>query len=108
MSQSNNYLAQFGMGAALSQLHQYADSIPYLHKAIELQPDSAWAHYTMGLALLKTGDFKTSAVHLEIAAQRLPELSPLHAALAQVYEHLGRTQEAARERTAQGDRKKND
>jgi arylsulfatase A-like enzyme len=107
-AQSNSYLAQFGMGTALFQQQQYADAIPYLHKAIELQPDSAWAHYTMGLALMKTGDFKTSAVHFEIAAQRLPELSPLHTALAQVYEHLGRTQEAARERSVQGGSKKND
>ena len=66
-AQSNIYLAQYGMGAALVQQQQYAEAVPYLHKAIELQPDSAWAHYAMGVSLMKTGDFKTSAVHLEIA-----------------------------------------
>lgn len=106
-SQSNTYLAQFAMGRALFEQQQYADAIPYLHKAIELQPDSAWAHYTMGLTLIKAGDFKTAAVHLEIAAGRLPQFPAVHAALAQAYEHLGRTQEAARER-AGADRKKND
>ena len=107
VSQPNAYLAQFAMGSALFQQQQYPDAVPYLHKAIELQPDSALAHYTMGLSLIKTGDFKTAAVHLEIAAGRLPEFPAVHAALAQAYEHLGRTQEAARER-AGADRKKND
>jgi arylsulfatase A-like enzyme len=105
--QSNIYLAQFAMGTAMFQQRQYADAVPYLHKAIELQPDSAWAHHTIGLSLMKTGDFKTAAVHLEIASGRLPGNSPLHSALAEVYDRLGRTQEAARERS-QGDHKKND
>jgi arylsulfatase A-like enzyme/Tfp pilus assembly protein PilF len=105
-SQSSTYLAQFAMGRALFDQQKYGEAVPYLHKAIELQPDSAWAHYTMGLTLIKTGDFKTAAVHLEIAAGRLPQFPAVHAALAQAYEHLGRTQEAARER-AGADRKKN-
>jgi choline-sulfatase len=99
-SQPNLYLAQFAMGTAQFQLQRYPAAIEYLHKAIELQPDSAFAHHTMGLCLMKTGDFKTSAVHLEIAAERLPQFSALHSALAETYEHLGRTQDAARERAA--------
>jgi choline-sulfatase len=94
----NIYLAQYGIGAALVQLQHYADAIPYLHKAIELQPDSAWAHYEMGRSLMKTGDFKTAAVHLEIASGRVPGLAPSHAALADVYDRLGRTSDATRER----------
>ena len=93
------YLAQYGMGFAMVQQGQYAEAIGYLHKAIELQPDSAFAHYTMGLSLMKTGDFKTSAVHLEIASGRLPAFSAVHSLLAEVYERLGRSQDAARERT---------
>lgn len=92
------YLAQYGMGAALMQQQQYAEAISYLHKAIELQPDSAWVHYGMGISLMKTGDLKTSSVHLEIASGRLPGSSVVHSALAGVYEHLGREQDAARER----------
>jgi Tfp pilus assembly protein PilF len=52
----------------------------------------------MGLSLMKTGDFKTAAVHLEIAAGRLPGSLELHSTLAEVYEHLGRSPDAARER----------
>jgi arylsulfatase A-like enzyme/Flp pilus assembly protein TadD len=96
-AQSNAYLAQYGLGVALAQQQQYSEAIEHLHKAIELQPDSAWAHYSMVLSLLKTGDFKTSAIHLEIASGRLPECAALHDALAQVYEHLGRTPDATRE-----------
>jgi predicted Zn-dependent protease len=93
-----NYLAQYGMGAALVEQQRYADAVPYLHKAIELQPDSAWAHYAMGLSLMKAGDFNTSTVHLEIAAGRLPGFDAAHLALAEAYEHLGRGPDGSRER----------
>jgi tetratricopeptide (TPR) repeat protein len=93
------YLAQYGMGFAMVQQGQYAEAIGYLHKAIELQPDSAFAHYMMGLSLMKTGDFKASAIHLEIASGRLPAFFAAHSMLADVYEHLGRSQDSARERT---------
>ena len=97
-AQPSTYLAQFGMGSAMVQQGQYAEAIGYLHKAIELQPDSAFAHYMMGLSLMKTGDFKASAIHLEIASGRLPAFSAAHSLLADVYEHLGRSQDGARER----------
>jgi choline-sulfatase len=98
-SQPNIYLAQYGAGAALVSQQQYAEAIAYLHKAIELQPDSAWAHYEMGLSLAKTGDLKTASVHLEIASGRLPGFSALHSLLAGIYDQLGRKAEAAVERT---------
>ena len=97
--QTNTYLAQYGLGVALAQQQQYSEAIEHLHKAIELQPDSTWAHYLMGFSLFKIGDFKTSAIHLEIASGRLPQFGGLHAVLAQVYERLGRTQDATREHT---------
>ena len=83
------YLAQFVMGAALARQQQYPQAIEYLRRAIELQPDSTWAHYEMGSSLLKTGDYKTAVIHLEIASSRLPEFAEAHALLAQAYEHLG-------------------
>jgi arylsulfatase A-like enzyme len=97
-TQVNIYLVQYGLGTALAQQQQYSEAIEHLRKAIELQPDSAWAHYEMGLSLMKTGDFKTAAIHLEIVAGRLPESSTLHSVLAEVYDHLGRKQDASRER----------
>jgi predicted Zn-dependent protease len=95
---ANFYLAQYVMGSALAQQQKYPQAIQYLHRAIELQPDSAWAHFQMGSALLKTGDYKTSAVHLEIAVDRLPNFFTAHALLAQAYEHLGKAEDAKREK----------
>ena len=94
----NLYLAQYTLGVALARKAQYPEAVTHLHKAIELQPDSAWAHYEIGASLLKAGDFKTAIVHLEIAAGRLPRFSPAHAALAEAYEHAGRTEDAKKER----------
>jgi arylsulfatase A-like enzyme len=96
--QPTSYLAQYGMGAAFVQQQRYAEAVPYFHKAIELQPDSAWAHYVMGLSLMKAGDFNTAAVHLEIAAGRLPRFDAAHIALAETYERLGRVPDVSRER----------
>ena len=95
----NLYLAQYALGAALARKGQYAEAAKHLHKAIELQPDSAWAHYLIGATLVKAGDFKTAIVHLEIATGRLPAFAPAHLALAEGYEHLGRSEDAKRERS---------
>jgi arylsulfatase A-like enzyme/Flp pilus assembly protein TadD len=99
---SRMYLAQFVMGAALARQQQYPKAIEYLRHAIELQPDSTWAHYEMGASLLETGDYKTAVIHLEIASSRLPEFAEVHALLAQAYDHLGRAEEAKRERSQSG------
>jgi arylsulfatase A-like enzyme/Flp pilus assembly protein TadD len=98
----NLYLAQYALGAALARKGQYAEAAKHLHKAIELQPDSAWAHYEIGATLVKAGDFKTAVVHLEIATGRLPAFAPAHLSLAEAYEHLGRAEDAKRERSKGG------
>ena len=95
---SNLYLAQYTLGTALARKGQYAEASKHLHKAIELQPDSAWAHYEIGATLVKAGDYKTAIVHLEIATERLPAFGPAHLSLAEAYQHIGRTDDAKRER----------
>jgi uncharacterized protein HemY len=52
----------------------------------------------MGSSLLKTGDYKTAAVHLEIATSRLPLSAEAHKLLAESYDHLNRPQDAKKER----------
>ena len=96
---SKMYLVQFVVGAALARQQQYPQAIEYLRRAIELQPDSTWAHYEMGSSLLNSSDYKTAVVHLEIASSRLPEFAEAHSFLAQAYHHLGRTEDARRERS---------
>jgi arylsulfatase A-like enzyme/Flp pilus assembly protein TadD len=92
------YLAQYVLGTALAGQQRYPEAIEHLRQAIELQADSAWAHLQMGAALSKTGDYKTAAIHLEIATNRLPELALAHSLLGEAYEHLGRNDDAKRER----------
>ena len=96
------YLPQYLMGSALARLGQYPPAIEHLRIAIELQPDSPWAHHEMGLSLLKSGDYKTAVIHLEIAADRMPDFAEGHALLAQAYDHLGRAEDAKRERSRTG------
>lgn len=102
------YLAELVMGLALLQQQQYAAAIPFLHRAIELQPDSPWAHYAMGLALMKTGDFKTAAVHLEISSKRLPSFAASTSALAEANARLGAHQDAASGAASHGEHKNRD
>ncbi len=96
---ANLYLAEYTLGTALAQKGQYAEAAKHLHRAIELQPDAAWAHYEMGATLVKTADYKTAVIHLEIATGRLPAFAPAHAALATAYDHLGRAEDAKREKS---------
>jgi predicted Zn-dependent protease len=96
---SKMYLAQYVVGVALAQLGQYPQAIERLRSAIELMPDSSWAHYEMGSSLLKVADYKTAAIHLEIACSRLPDFAEAHSLLAQAYNHLGKLDEARREQT---------
>ena len=96
------YLAEYTLGVALAQKGQFADAAKHLHKAVELQPDSAWANFEIGATLVKTGDFKTGAAHLEIATGRLAAFAPAHVALAQAYEHLGRAEDAKKEKIKAG------
>jgi predicted Zn-dependent protease len=96
--QANCYLVQYVLGTALLRTRRYPRAIEHLHKAIEQQPNSAWAHYAMGASLLKAGDYKTAVVHLELASTRLPEFADAHLLLADAYEHLGRTKDGQRER----------
>jgi choline-sulfatase len=93
------YLLQFVMGVAVARQQKYPQAIEYLRHAIELQPDSIWAHYEMGSSLLQAGDYKAALIHLEIASTRMPEFPEAHSLLAQAYEHLGRTDDAKRERS---------
>jgi len=95
--QSDLYLAQYGVGTALVEEQRYSKAIEHLHKAIQLQPNSVWAHYQMGLCLLNTGDFKAAAIHLEIVSARLTESVVVHSMLAKAYAHLGRVQDADHE-----------
>ena len=77
------------MGTALARQGKYPQAIERLRAAIELQPESAWAHYQMGSCLLKSGDYKTAVIHLEIASNRLPDFAEARSLLAQAQGAFG-------------------
>jgi choline-sulfatase len=83
--------------AEIAQKH-FARAVGLLHQAIGLSPDSCMAHYAMGVALLQQGEWETAVVHLEIAAAHLPQVAESHRLLADAYTHVGRQDDARRER----------
>jgi choline-sulfatase len=89
-AESKMYLAQYAMGLALAGQQQCSKATEYLRNAIELQPDSAWAHYEMGACLVKTGKYRSAAVHLQIACKRLPEFAAARSLLDEAQRHSGR------------------
>ena len=91
------YMAQFQLGRARGRQRQWAKAIPPLRKAIELQPDSAMAHYEMGLALYETGDQKTAAGHFEIVVRRMPKFADARFSLGSIYARIDRVPEALAE-----------
>ncbi len=82
------FLIDWGLGVSLARKKQYMDAIKQLHAAVQLQPDVAWLHYDIANCLMKTGDFKTAIVHLEIASHLLPLSSSIHSALTQAQGHM--------------------
>ena len=92
------YLAQFVMGAALPA----SSSIPG-HRVLAPR-HRAPARLDLGalrngVQSAEAGDYKTAVVHLEIVSSRLPDFAEAHSLLAQAYDHLGRAEDAKRERS---------
>ena len=91
------YLAQYALGVALAQTGKYAEAAKHLHKAVELQPDSAWAHYAMGATLLKNEDYKTAARCTLKSPPPACQSSPSPTSpSADAYAQLGRAEDAKR------------
>jgi arylsulfatase A-like enzyme/Tfp pilus assembly protein PilF len=80
---ANLYLAQYALGVGYLQQAKYPQSIEHLRKAIQLMPESSWANFQMGVAMLKSGNGKTAVTHFEIALSRNPKWTEASAYLAQ-------------------------
>ena len=77
-----------------------AEALTPARRAVELDPQSARAHYVLGQALLETGSYQESAHELEIAKRLAPESSRIRFALSNAYKRLGRQQDSKREQAA--------
>lgn len=69
-----------------------------LRESIERNGDFWEAHFELGVLLEKQRDYKAAEEHLERAANLNPDSSKPHYRLARVYQRLGKTREARRER----------
>ena len=72
-------------------------AVELLHKAVELDPASAEAHYQLGNLALKGGRLKEALDELQKAARFDPDASKIHFALARACQALGQKEAAARE-----------
>jgi tetratricopeptide (TPR) repeat protein len=86
--------AQYFLGVAYKESHQYDKAILHLSKAIELVPDSMMAQYEMSLALYAKGELKTAATHLEIVVDHSPDWTDARFSLAAIYARIDRLPEA--------------
>ena len=77
------------IGFAYSDLGEHEKAVPYLQKAIQLDPGAADAHILLGMVYraLKHGD--EARVHFE----KTLELEPGHPQAAQIREWLGQIPE---------------
>ena len=86
--------AQYFLGVAYKEIHQYDKAIPHLNKAIQLVPDSMMAQYEMALALYAKGDLQTAATHLEIVVAHSPDWTDARFSLAAIYARVDRLPDA--------------
>lgn len=86
--------AQYFLGVAYKEMHEYDKAILHLDKAIQLVPDSMMGHYEIALALYQKGDLKLSATHLEIVVEHSPDWTDARFSLAAIYARTDRIPEA--------------
>ena len=87
-------LANLELGRALNGSGDYSRALPFLQKAVALNPESGRSHYELGVALGETGDWAGSASQLEIAVAHAPDSDDLHFYLAMAYDKVGRVPQA--------------
>ena len=69
-----------------------------LRESIERNEDFWESHYELGVLLEKKRDFRAAEEHLERAVELNPDSSKPHYRLARVYQRLGKSREAKRQR----------
>jgi Tfp pilus assembly protein PilF len=92
----NDFAENLKVGQALLQVNRPKDAVPYLAKAVELQPQDFDAGYALALAYLKSGDLKRA----DASAQSLlagNDRAEAHALLAVVKEAEGQPVEAVKQ-----------
>lgn len=90
--------AQVLLAVAYARADRVPETIRQCNKVLEMIPDHYGTTLLLGRFLAESGDHKAAAEKLERAAILRPQAPEPHEALADVYDHLGRSADAARER----------
>lgn len=73
------------LAASMARQEAYDDARGMAEKALELAPDSAVAHSTLGLAAFAGGDMEAAETSFSRAVELDPETARAHAGLAEIY-----------------------
>ena len=98
-----SFLARLNLGAALKGQGKVDEAIGHLLEAVRLEPNSPQAHTQLGVAFVEARDYSEAVLALERAIELDPGQYEANLVLAQLYETMGRADDAAkaRERAAQ-------
>jgi predicted Zn-dependent protease len=95
--QPKNVLPRLRIAAAEYKVDS-ATGLKYAEEVVQLDPKLSLGHYLLGLLLLDTGEYARAVPELETARKAFPHDGRINLALATGYAHVGRPQDAARER----------
>ncbi len=87
---------------AYARTNRVPETIKECQKVLEFQPDHFGSYLILGRFLELSGDLEGAVLNLKKAASLDPKAPAPHIILADVYDHMGRTTDAARERAVAG------
>jgi tetratricopeptide (TPR) repeat protein len=90
--------AHYLLEIAYSRLNRGPDTIRECQAILEFNPDHAPTYFLLGKFLAQSGDYNGAITNLKKAAALDHRVPDPHFILADVYDHLGRKTDAARER----------
>lgn len=92
-----NAQPMMNLGGMLLRGNQAAEAVPYLERAVGIDPRNAKAHEELGDGYLALNQLEKAEREFEAAAGLAPEASALHYKLGKLYRRQGKTSEANRE-----------
>jgi tetratricopeptide (TPR) repeat protein len=85
------------LGTICSLRKNYKTAIEHYSRALQLQPDNAYAHQALGAAWIKMGEPEKALEPLRTATHLDPLYPTAHYQLGMVYRQLGRETDCRRE-----------
>ena len=89
--------ANFELGDVEIREGNIKEGIPYVERALELDPRLIEAHRSLGRALLVEKQYDKALNEFSVVARAEPSDQTIHALLANAYRQMGRTREAQEE-----------